>query len=245
MGKNNYKMYRKPECPWGKKAETLFKERDITFEDHAFGSKEEEKKFKEEHSVQTTPQIFEVEKRVGGYTELAKKLGIEVAEEKSPYTPVIAVFSVAALMAIAVTHPWNTSLSLSLLRTWMMSFMGFSLCILATLKLMDVASFYNGFEKYDLLTQAIPVYGKMYPFLELALGLGFLTLFQPFWTGFVSLLIGAVGGFSVFKAVYLDKKDLNCSCVGGNTDVPLGAVSFSENAIMALMGIFLLAQTLV
>ncbi|BAU65000.1 glutaredoxin [Stanieria sp. NIES-3757] len=48
--------------------------------------------------------------------------------------------------------------------------------------------------------------------------------------------IGISGGISVFKAVYIDKLALNCACVGGNSKAPLGIVSFTENAIMAIMG---------
>ena len=58
------------------------------------------------------------------------------------------------------------------------------------------------------------------------------------------MFVGVSGGISIFKAVYIDKKDLNCACVGGDSRTPLGIVSFAENAIMAVMGEVLLFSTL-
>jgi hypothetical protein len=56
------------------------------------------------------------------------------------------------------------------------------------------------------------------------------------------LFIGGVGGLSVFKAVYLDKRDLKCACVGGGSNVPLGLVSFLENAVMFGAGLWIIFQ---
>ena len=54
-----------------------------------------------------------------------------------------------------------------------------------------------------------------------------------------SLFIGTVGAISVFKAVYVDKRELKCACVGGDSNVPLGFVSLSENIFM-IAGAFLM-----
>ena len=218
------------ECPWGVKTVNLLEEQGIEFEDHKLRSREEIDAFKAKHSVKTTPQIFAGDERIGGYSDLAEKLDVEVEEEETSYVPVIAVFSTAGLMALA------TSIGIT-------GFMGYSLSLLATLKLMDIESFAQGFEKYDLITKKIRPYAKIYPFAELAIGLGFLSGVAPIATGITSLFIGVSGGISVFKAVYIDKLDLNCACVGGGSRTPLGVVSFAENAIMAVMGGVLLFNT--
>lgn len=220
------------ECPWGLKAVNLLEDRGIEFEDHKLRSREEIDAFKAKHHVKTTPQIFAGDERIGGYSDLAEKLDVETADEseETSYVPVIAVFSTAGLMALA------TSMGIS-------GFMGFSLSLLASLKLMDIESFAKGFEKYDLITKKIRPYAKVYPFAELAIGLGFLSGVAPLATGITSLFVGVSGGISVFKAVYLDKLDLNCACVGGDSRTPLGIVSFAENAIMAIMGAALIFGT--
>lgn len=224
-------IFRKEQCPWGKKAIDLLEKKNINFDDHIFSSKEEEENFKEEHNVKTTPQIFLKGRRIGGFTDLAEHFGIETRKDKKSYRPVIALFATSALMTLAVSGDMKT-------------FMGYSLCLLSLLKLMDLSSFVTSFKKYDLLTKKFTAYGYFYPFAELAAGLGFLSGQLPIATGGLSLFVGVAGGISIIKAVYIDKTDLNCACVGGNQNVPLGFVSFSENAMMALMGGYLLFQTL-
>lgn len=223
-------IYHKRGCAWADKAMALLERHDIRFEAHVFSSREEERDFKAEHGVSTTPQVFLQGERVGGYQELAGHFD-ETAEEgdEASYVPVIAVFSTTTLMALAT-------------QTGIMGFMGFSLALLACLKLMDLDSFVTGFEKYDLITQRVPVYGKVYPFAELFAGLGFLSGVLPLATGLVALFVGVAGGISIIKAVYIDGTDLNCACVGGNSNVPLGIISFTENAMMAVMGLWVLLQ---
>ena len=232
--KETVKLYRmstsEHECPWGLKAVKLLQSKGIEFEDHKLKSKEETTAFKAKHNVQTTPQIFFGEERIGGYTDLAEKLDVEAEGAEYSYTPVIAVFSSAGLMALA------TSMGLT-------GFMGFSLSLLATLKLMDMNSFAESFAKYDLITKKVKPYAKIYPFAELAIALGFLSGVAPLATGITSLFVGVSGGISVIKAVYIDKLALNCACVGGNSKAPLGIVSFTENAIMAVMGAALIFST--
>lgn len=215
------------ECPWGVKAVKLLNEKDIDFEDHRLTSRAEVDEFKAAHNVGSTPQIFFDDDRIGGYSELADRFGVETEEEDYSYTPVVAIFSTAALVA------WAAALGIP-------GFMGVSLSMLASLKLMDIESFSESFEKYDLITQQAKPYAKTFPFIELLLGLGFLSGIAPVATGIGSLLVGASGAISVFKAVYIDKLELNCACVGGNSKAPLGAISFLENAIMIGMGAFLL-----
>lgn len=55
----------------------------------------------------------------------------------------------------------------------------------------------------------------------------------------VALFIGTVGAVSVFKAVYIDKRELKCACVGGSSNVPLGFVSLTENLMMIAMAIWM------
>jgi hypothetical protein len=56
----------------------------------------------------------------------------------------------------------------------------------------------------------------------------------------VALFIGTIGAASVFKAVYIDRRKLKCACTGGDSNVPLGFVSLTENLMMMGMGIWML-----
>ncbi|MFM7648298.1 MAG: MauE/DoxX family redox-associated membrane protein [Cyanobium sp.] len=214
-------------CPWGLRAVRLLQERHIPFEDHRLTSAEEVEAFKAAHGVATTPQVFEGQKRIGGYTELAARLGVRPETAEISYTPVVAVFSTAALMALALS-------------AGMSGFMGFAICLLAMLKLMDVQAFAASFRKYDLFSQRWRPWGRLYPGIELLVGLGVLLQPEPAaaaqLVGAVAVWLGVMGMVSVGKALFIDHLALNCACVGGNSRTPLGLVSFSENRIMAAMG---------
>ena len=56
----------------------------------------------------------------------------------------------------------------------------------------------------------------------------------------IGLFIGTIGTIGVVKAAYIDKRELTCACVGGDSKVPLGFISLSENLVMAGMGIWML-----
>lgn len=219
------------ECPWGLKAINLLKDAGIAFEDIKLTSQEEVDLFKAKYNVTTTPQIFFAQERIGGYTDLANYFGVTAEKADYSYTPVIALFSTAGLISLAS-------------RLGMTGFMGVSLSMLASLKLMDINAFAESFAKYDLISQRFKPYGKIYPFLESMIGLGFLSGILPLATGIGAFALGISGGISVFKAVYIDKLELNCACIGGNSKAPLGIVSFMENAIMTIMGASLIFSNL-
>ena len=57
----------------------------------------------------------------------------------------------------------------------------------------------------------------------------------------IALFIGSIGAVSVVKAVYIDRRELKCACVGGSSKVPLGFVSLTENVMMIAMALWMLA----
>ena len=123
-------------------------------------------------------------------------------------------------------------------------FVAYSMTILAIQKLRDLYTFSNSFITYDLLAMRNIRYAYVYPFAEAFAGIGMLASISGFIVGPVSLFIGAVGAISVFKAVYIDKRELKCACVGGDSDVPLGFVSLTENLFMIGAGAWMLYSAL-
>ena len=123
-------------------------------------------------------------------------------------------------------------------------FVAYSMTILAIQKLRDLYTFSNSFITYDLLAMRNIRYAYVYPFAEAFAGIGMLASISGFIVGPVSLFIGTVGAISVFKAVYIDKRELKCACVGGDSDVPLGFVSLTENLFMIGAGAWMLYSAL-
>ena len=116
--------------------------------------------------------------------------------------------------------------------------------ILALQKLQDLVAFSNQFITYDLLAMKQVRYAYIYPFAEAFAGLGMLAGFPALLVSPVSIFIGAIGAVSVIKAVYIDKRELKCACVGGNSDLPLGFISLTENLAMLGAGLYMLARWL-
>jgi len=58
----------------------------------------------------------------------------------------------------------------------------------------------------------------------------------------VAVTIGGIGAISIFKAVYIDNRELKCACVGGDSNEPLGFVSLTENLLMIAMAIWMLTK---
>src|SRR5690606_12645014 len=95
---------------------------------------------------------------------------------------------------------------------------------------------------YDLLAQRWVPYATVYPFAEGLAGLLMLAGVGMAISVPLALFIGSIGAVSVFKAVYLDRRTLKCACTGGNTSVPLGFVSLTENVVMVAMALWMLAK---
>jgi len=227
-------------CPYGLKARALLRRKGYRVEDHWLKTREETDAFKAAHAVKTTPQVFIGGERIGGYDDLRRWFGQTVRDPKKPtYRPVAAVFAVTALLALAVSyaaygHPFTQRAA-----EW---FISFSMVVLAILKLQNVETFSTMFLNYDLLAKRWVRYGYIYPFAEAGAGLLMAGRALDWLSIPVALFIGTIGAVSVFKAVYIDKRELKCACVGGDSNVPLGFVSLTENLMMVAMAIWMLVM---
>ncbi|ANB24513.1 glutaredoxin [Alteromonas stellipolaris] len=217
-------------CPFGLRSKDLLEREGYEIDDRPLTSREETDAFKTKHDVKTTPQAFINNKRIGGYDELRTYFGKdEAGQTGTTYTPVIAIFSVAALLALA--SQYAVAGAYFSLRTLML-FIAFSMTLLAVQKLKDLFSFTNSFITYDLLAMRWIRYGYIYPFIEAFAGIAMVAQLPALLVAPFSLFIGTVGAVSVIKAVYIDKRELKCACVGGDSNVPLGFVSLTENLFM-------------
>lgn len=224
-------------CPWGLKALDLLKREGFEVEDHHLTSRTEIDAFKTEHKVDTTPQTFINGRRVGGYDDLRAWLGKKVKDNDAvTYSPVIALFGMALAMALAASWSAYGSLVTVAAAEWSVAF---AMCLLALQKLKDVDGFATMFLNYDLLAQRWVPYGRIYPFAEGLAGV-LMVSGALIWVSVpVALFIGGIGAVSVFKAVYIDRRELKCACVGGDSKVPLGFVSLTENLMMVSMAIWM------
>ena len=224
-------------CPWGLKAVDLLKRSGFDVEDHPLRTRAETDAFMSGQHVATTPQVFIGGQRVGGYEDLRRYLGKRVQDPRATsYRPVIALFSITALLAVAVSYAVTGSPFTAHALIW---FISFSMAVLALLKLQNIETFSTMFLNYDLLAKRWMPYSYIYPFAEGLAGI-LMTAGALTWLSVpLALFIGMLGGVSVFKAVYIDRRELKCACVGGSSNVPLGFISLTENLMMVGMALWM------
>lgn len=230
-------------CPFGIKTVDLLKRKGFDVDDRHLTTRAETDAFKAKWDVKTTPQTFIAGDRIGGFDDLRRHFGLKVKDpDAKTYTPVLVVFMMAALMAVAAL--WAKTGRIPLIQSieW---FVAFSMAMLAMLKLRDLEAFSNMFVGYDILGRRSVRYAYIYPFAE---GLAAILMIAGGLFGLIAapiaLFIGSIGAWSVIKAVYIEKRDLKCACVGGGANVPLGFVSLSENLAMMGMGLWMIVKAI-
>ncbi|MDB2414153.1 hypothetical protein N9W34_00100 [Rickettsiales bacterium] len=145
------------------------------------------------------------------------------------YKPLLVIIATIAFSAAAL------ALVDSRMHRFMETFMGLFLVNFAMFKLIDLHGFADGFSMYDLIAKRSHKYALAYPFIELGLGLFYLTAFVPVVTNTLTLIIMLIGGLGVMKSIITGDKHLKCACLGTTLNVPLSTVSIIENLGMAAM----------
>lgn len=227
-------------CPWGVKAIDLLRRNGFEIEDNHLESMDANKAYKEEHGYDETPQIWIEGEHIGGYDALREYLGMKPdPKEGETYQPVLAVFAVT--LPTAITTCLAIEGGLDLIRVVEL-FIAFSMIVLGILKLQDLQSFATGFVQYDVVARRYVPYSYVYPFIEAGAGVLMIASLWPWFVAPIVLIASTIGAFSIIKAVYIEKRDLNCACVGGGSSVPLGFISLTENLMMMAMAIWLIAK---
>jgi hypothetical protein len=151
------------------------------------------------------------------------------------YIPLIVIVSLALLAAFAKQADNGTWQATG----WMHDFMGVFLLAFSMLKLFDLSGFADGFQKYDLLAKRSRWYAYAYPFLELALALGYLASWQPGVVYGATVVLMSFGGLGVLRALR-QGLDVHCACMGTILKVPLSTVALVEDLGMSVMALAML-----
>lgn len=118
----------------------------------------------------------------------------------------------------------------------MLDFMGLFYIVFSFFKMLDLKGFPASFSMYDPLAKRIPIYGKIYPFLETALGLMFLFRFELVIALIATIIILGITTIGVVNSL-LSKKTIRCACLGTVLNLPMTEATFIENAIMIIMAV--------
>lgn len=157
-------------------------------------------------------------------------------EEKSklqqlkPLLLIIFYIASASILLHYKSWTWND---------FMLDFMGLFYIVFSFFKMLDLKGFPESFRMYDPLAKRFPMYGKIYPFIETALGLMFLMRFEINMALIITLVVLGITTIGVTKTL-LDKKAIRCACLGTALNLPMTEATFIENAIMIVMASLML-----
>lgn len=165
-----------------------------------------------------------------------KPFDTTIEDQKSELQQLFPLFLIFGYMITAAIllniTPWNT-------HAFMLDFMGLFYIVFSFFKFLDLKGFPESFKMYDPLAKVIPAYGWVYPFIELALGLLFLMRFEITTALVVTLIVLGMTTIGVIKTL-LDKKTIQCACLGTALKLPMTKATFIENSIMIVMAIVML-----
>ncbi|WP_395745054.1 MauE/DoxX family redox-associated membrane protein [Prosthecobacter sp.] len=155
------------------------------------------------------------------------------------YLPLAVIIVLALLAATAL----QSRESLWQWMGWMHDFMGIFLVMFSMFKFFDLPGFADGFQMYDLLAKPFRPYAYVYPFIELALGLGYLAHWRPEIVYAATVVVMLFGAAGVVGAL-VKGLDLECACMGTVLHVPLSTVALLEDGGMAIMAGAMMAASI-
>jgi copper chaperone CopZ len=147
--------------------------------------------------------------------------------------PLFIILGYILIASILLNYKnWNPSNA-------MLDFMGLFYIIFSFFKILDIKGFSMSFRMYDPFAKKAPVYGYIYPFIEVLLGVMFLTRFEVNIALLITVIILGVTTIGVTQAL-LNKRAIKCACLGTTLNLPMTEATFIENLLMIIMAFFLI-----
>ncbi len=151
----------------------------------------------------------------------------EVKSWVKTYKPILLIFGLVALVACVLQINNNAFDFMA----WMRHFMAGFFLIFSFFKLLDLKGFAQSYAMYDVVAKRFPAWGYVYPFVELGLGLAFCINYEPKIVNIITLLVMTVSIVGVLQSV-LNKRKIQCACLGAVFKLPMSTVTIVEDALM-------------
>jgi len=151
------------------------------------------------------------------------------------YKPLIVIFIyITGISILSLFNESNFSV-----HNFMNKFMAGFFLVFSFFKFLDLKGFAESYSTYDLLAKKIYSYGYVYPFIELALGVAYLTSFNPFITNIVTIIVMGFSSIGVIQSI-VDKKKIKCACLGTIFNLPMTTITVIEDLLMVIMAMMAL-----
>ena len=151
------------------------------------------------------------------------------------YYPLLLIFGFILL----VTYIVQINAKSSNVELWMMQFMAGFFLVFSFFKLLNLRGFVDSYAMYDLLALRFKPYGYLYAFIELGLGIAYLSGWQPVLTNWLTLIVMTFSSLGVIHAV-MNKQKIRCACLGAIFNLPMSTVTIIEDLLMAAMALWML-----
>lgn len=162
--------------------------------------------------------------KIGQYRASVETPPVPAVTWLKAYYPLLLVMTLIAIAPLAAGSYMG----------WMMGFMAGFYIVFGAFKLLDVPAFANAFARYDIIAKVFKPWGYLYPFVEVALGFGFLFWFDMVILSWIALVLSVIGAIGVIQA-NLSKQTIQCACLGTVFQLPMSVVTIIENLGMAAM----------
>lgn len=151
------------------------------------------------------------------------------------YKPILLLFFYITLVTILIqifNHHFDWM-------QWMQHFMAGFFLIFSFFKMLDLKGFAESYVMYDVIAKHMPVWAYIYAFLELALGIAYLINFSPRITNIITFIVMTISIIGVLQSV-LNKKKIQCACLGAVFNLPMSTVTIIEDGLMIAMSAFMI-----
>jgi len=146
------------------------------------------------------------------------------------YKPLLLVFAFITGIALITSFTNNTFVW----QLWMNHFMAGFFIVFSFFKFLDIRSFADSYAMYDVLAKRWKGYGYLYPFIELLLGIAYLTTSNPILTNSITIVVMGFSSIGVIQSV-LHKQKIRCACLGAVFNLPMSTVTIIEDLLMVVM----------
>ena len=147
--------------------------------------------------------------------------------------PLFIILGYILIASILLNYKnWNSSNA-------MLDFMGLFYIIFSFFKILDIKGFSLSFRMYDPVAKKIPIYGSIYPFIEILLGVIFLTRFEVKVALALTVIVLGITTIGVTQTL-LDKRSIKCACLGTTLNLPMTEATLIENVLMIVMAFLLI-----
>ena len=170
--------------------------------------------------------------RVTGTANIQNNGTIKVSKIKQ-LKPLFIILTYISITSLLLNFKnWNSTNA-------MLDFMGLFYIIFSFFKILDIKGFSMSFRMYDPLAKKVSLYGIIYPFIEVLLGIMFLTRIEVEVALILTIIVLGITSVGVTQ-VLLNKKSIKCACLGTTLKLPMTEATIIENALMIIMAFTLL-----